>query len=122
MKAQQKLSLGNCNKFAWIELQLNAQFAWIQLYCLSVEKFDFWLIIYIKTFNKINNKTSTTQLNMELKTTQIQGKYLTMYTHTRMHAHTESELYANITASFFSFSFFSEGMRYFYLIEYKLSC
>ena len=31
----------------------------IQLYCLCVEKFAFWLIIYIKTFNKINNKTST---------------------------------------------------------------
>ena len=33
----------------------------IQLYCLCVEKFAFWLVIYIKTFNKINNKTSTTQ-------------------------------------------------------------
>ena len=31
----------------------------IQLYCLYVEKFAFWLVIYIKTFNKINNKTST---------------------------------------------------------------
>ena len=58
----------------------------IQLYCLSVEKFAFWLIIYIKTFNK----TSTTQWNMELKTAQIQGKYLTktMYTHTHTHTHT----------------------------------
>ena len=33
----------------------------IQLYCLCVEKFAFWLVIYIKTFNTINNKTSTTQ-------------------------------------------------------------
>ena len=33
----------------------------IQLYCLCVEKLAFWLVIYIKTFNKINNKTSTTQ-------------------------------------------------------------
>ena len=33
----------------------------IQLYCLCVEKFAFWLVIYIKTFNKINNKTSTAQ-------------------------------------------------------------
>ena len=33
----------------------------IQLYCLYVEKFAFWLIIYIKTFNTVNNKTSTTQ-------------------------------------------------------------
>ena len=30
----------------------------IQLYCFCVEKFAFWLVIYIKTFNKINNKTS----------------------------------------------------------------
>ena len=33
----------------------------IQLYCLCVDKFAFWLVIYINTFNKINNKTSTTQ-------------------------------------------------------------
>ena len=33
----------------------------IQLYCLCVEKFAFWLIIYINTFNKINNKISTIQ-------------------------------------------------------------
>ena len=33
----------------------------VQLYCLSVEKFAFWLVICIKTFNKINTKTSTTQ-------------------------------------------------------------
>ena len=31
----------------------------VQLYCLCVEKFAFWLVIYIKRFNKINNKTST---------------------------------------------------------------
>ena len=41
----------------------------IQLYCLCVETFAFWPTIYIKTFNKINNKTSTTQWNMELKNT-----------------------------------------------------
>ena len=40
-----------------IEIQYNI----IQLYCLCVEKFAFWLVIYIKPFNKINNKTSTTQ-------------------------------------------------------------
>ena len=76
----------------------------IQLYWLCVEKFAFWLIIYIKTFNKINNKTSTTRWNTELKTTQIQGKYLTMYTcthartlppthqltHTPKHTHTHT--------------------------------
>ena len=33
----------------------------IQLYCLYVETFAFWLVIYIKTFNTVNNKTSTTQ-------------------------------------------------------------
>ena len=33
----------------------------IQLYCLCAEKFAFWLVIYIKTFNTVNNKTSTTQ-------------------------------------------------------------
>ena len=33
----------------------------IQLYCLCVEKFAFWLAIYIKTFNTFNNKTSTIQ-------------------------------------------------------------
>ena len=41
-----------------------------------------------KTFNKINNKTSTTQWNTELKTAQIQGKYLTITrccdTHTKL--------------------------------------
>ena len=26
----------------------------IQLYCLCVEKFAFWLVIYIKTFNKMS--------------------------------------------------------------------
>ena len=64
----------------------------IQLYCLCVEKFAFWLVIYIKTFNKINNKTSTTQWNTELKTAQIQGKYLTitMYTHTHARTHARS--------------------------------
>ena len=30
----------------------------IQFYCLCVEKFAFWLVIYIKTFNTVNNKTS----------------------------------------------------------------
>ena len=72
--------------FIWLSIQYNT----IQLYCLCVEKFAFWLIIYIKTFNTVNNKTSTTQWNTELKTAQIQGKYLTItmytHTHTRMHA------------------------------------
>ena len=39
----------------------------IQLYCLCVEKFAFWLIIYIKTFNNINNKTSTTHWFVSLQ-------------------------------------------------------
>ena len=69
----------------WFTIQYNT----IQLYCLSAEKFAFWLVIYIKTFNTINNKTSTTQWNTELKTAQIQGKYLTitMYTHTHARTH-----------------------------------
>ena len=37
------------------------QYNTIQLYFLYVEKFAFWLVIYIKTFNTVNNKTSTTQ-------------------------------------------------------------
>ena len=37
------------------------QYSTVQLYCLCVEKFAFLLIIYIKTFNTVNNKTSTTQ-------------------------------------------------------------
>ena len=36
----------------------------IQLYCLCVEKFAFWLIIYIKTFNTVNNKTPVFVINM----------------------------------------------------------
>ena len=32
------------------------QYNTIQLYCLYVEKFAFWLVIYIKTFNTVNNK------------------------------------------------------------------
>ena len=39
---------------------LGVQYNTIQLYCLYVEKFAFWLVIYIKTFNTVNNKTSTT--------------------------------------------------------------
>ena len=38
------------------------QYNIIQLYCLYVEKFAFWLVIYIKTFNTVNNKTSTTHV------------------------------------------------------------
>ena len=41
--------------------QYNIQYNTVQLYCLYVEKFAFWLVIYIKTFNTVNNKTSTTQ-------------------------------------------------------------
>ena len=42
-----------------------------------------------KTFNAVNNKTSTTQWNTELKTAQRQGKYLTitMYRHTHARTH-----------------------------------
>ena len=48
-----------------------------------------------KTFNTINNKTSTPQCNTELKTAQIQEKYLTitMYTHSRTHARTHARTF-----------------------------
>ena len=38
-----------------------------------------------KTVNIFNNKTSTTQWNTEIKTTQIQGKFLTIAMYTRTH-------------------------------------
>ena len=43
------------------EEALVLQYNTIQLYRLYVEKFAFCLVIYIKTFNTVNNKTSTTQ-------------------------------------------------------------
>ena len=46
-----KLTALNCN------CQMPIQCNTIQLYCLYVEKFAFWLVIYIKTFNTVNNKT-----------------------------------------------------------------
>ena len=53
-----------CNNFdfsSWIQFPFPLQYTTIQLYCLYVEKFAFWLVIYIKTFNTFDNKTSTTQ-------------------------------------------------------------
>ena len=47
----------SCGDIAYTIQQYNT----IQLYCLCVEKSAFWLVIYIKTFNTVNNKTSTTQ-------------------------------------------------------------
>ena len=41
----------------------------IQLYCLCVEKFAFWLVIYIKTFSKMNNKTSIIYIKNSIKLT-----------------------------------------------------
>ena len=38
-----------------------------------------------KTVNTFNNKTSTTQWNTEIKTAQIQGKFLTIAMYTRTH-------------------------------------
>ena len=43
-----------------------------------------------ETFNTINNKTSTTQWNTELKTSQIQEKYLTITVYTHTHARTHA--------------------------------
>ena len=45
-------------KLHWLPISECVQYDIIQLYCLCVETFAFWLVIYIKTFNKINNKTS----------------------------------------------------------------
>ena len=42
------------------------QYNTIQLYCLYVEKFAFWLVVYIKTFNTVNDKTSTTHITLPL--------------------------------------------------------
>ena len=51
-----------------------------------------------KTFNTFNNKTSTTQWNVELKIAQMQGKYLTVTTYTHTHApthtHTQTILFS----------------------------
>ena len=44
-----------------IQVYNTIQYNTIQLYGLYVEKFAFCLDIYIKTFNTVNNKTSTTQ-------------------------------------------------------------
>ena len=41
----------------WIKVVVTIQYNTIQLYCLYVEKFAFWLVIYIKTFNTVNNIT-----------------------------------------------------------------
>ena len=44
-----------------LEMDAWSEYNTIQLDCLCVEKFAFWLIIYMKTLNTVNNKTSTTQ-------------------------------------------------------------
>ena len=64
-----------CITAIWILIAVFLLLKKIQLFCLCVETFAFWLVIYIKTFNKMNNKT---QWNMQLKNAQIQGKYLTL--------------------------------------------
>ena len=46
--------------------------------------------LHKKTFNTINNKTSTTQWNTELKTAQLRGKYLTITMYTCTHACTHA--------------------------------
>ena len=88
-KKKEVIYIYNYSSTRCTDSKFTIQYNAIQLYCLCAEKFAFWLVIYIKTFNKINNKTSTTRWNTELKTAQIQGKYLTitMYTHTHAHTH-----------------------------------
>ena len=44
-----------------IRWKLGIRYNTIQLYCLCVEKFAFWLVIFIKLLNTVNNKISTTQ-------------------------------------------------------------
>ena len=94
-----------------ISFSIHIQYNTIQLYCLCVEKFAFWLIIYIKTFNTVNNKTSTTQWNTELKTAQIQGKYLTvtMYTHACTHTHTHAHMHAHMHTHTHTYTHYSSG-------------
>ena len=53
-----------CITAIWILIAVFLLLKKIQLFCLCVETFAFWLVIYIKTFNKMNNKT---QWNMQLK-------------------------------------------------------
>ena len=71
----------------------------IQLYCFCVEKSAFWLVIYIKTFSTVNNKTSTAQWNTELKTAQIQGilNNNNVHTHACTHppTHTHTHTYSS---------------------------
>ena len=74
----------------WVIFGVSIMYNTLQLYCLCVEKFAFWLVIYIKAFNTVNNKTSTAQWNTELKTAQIRGKYLTMTMYTHTHTHTRT--------------------------------
>ena len=60
----------NCDISYFASNFLKIQHNTVHLYCLSVEKFAFWFVIYIKTLNAVNNKISTAQWNTELKTAQ----------------------------------------------------
>ena len=87
----------NFQRRLWLISVQCLQYNTIQLYCLYVEKFAFWLVIYIKkTFNTANNKTSTTQENTELKTAQIQGILNNNNVHTRTHARTPTRTHPHI--------------------------
>ena len=63
-------------KLHWLPISECVQYDKIQLYCLCVETFAFWLVIYIKTFNKINNKTPTIYIKTFNK---INNKTSTIY-------------------------------------------
>ena len=57
----------------WLSLHEVIQYNTIQLYCLCVEKFAFWLVIYMQTFNKINDKTSTIYIKTFNKISIVHG-------------------------------------------------
>ena len=58
----------------------------IQLYCLCVEKFAFWLVIYIKTFNKKNIDNSTKHGAKNRSNTRKILNNNNVHTHARTHA------------------------------------
>ena len=59
----------------WFGVVLDSDVSWftIQLYCLCIEKFAFWRVIYIKIIQQLTIKRQQLGENTELKTAQIQG-------------------------------------------------
>ena len=66
--------------------QMKVKYNTIQLYCLCVEKFAFWLVIYIKHSIHLTIKHSDSMKHGN-KTAQIQGKcFNNVHTYARRHA------------------------------------